>query len=457
MLYVLSWMDDFSLLVEGCILLFCVIAVLGISFRKNRLTFIRTFIMVLVGALIYYSASKYLFYLEISYLWILIVKLLILFLWSFLVCRHHSISSVFLSASVAFFIYTVIGFMIDSIMIVADQGIHSLRLGYLRLMYNKELHHSRILIYLLVQPLCVILFRPFFHKLHTIQHRHQWFTALLCLILSILSTAFVVSVYEDNRNPSGIITILTWFLLILGIIMVITIFISRTESDADRHEYEMIRAMNHSLSSGYSLLADKNDELRIQAHDFRNHLLTLQRMNEKEAHAYIADLLKQQATSRSFVSTENRLLDAVLNSKIPLMQMNDIHFYHNIRMPGITGISQTDLCTIASNQLDNAIEACQKIENLENRWIRFTVDQGGDILSILCENSIVPHSVTMESLQTTSKSEARHLHGLGIRSIEICAERNHGMLINEIHETSFISKILITCSSDKNTDNSSKK
>ncbi|MBQ7582844.1 MAG: sensor histidine kinase [Lachnospiraceae bacterium] len=236
---------------------------------------------------------------------------------------------------------------------------------------------------------------------------------------------------------------MTWFILLIGMIIVIVVFLYRTKVEMERHDMEMIKAMNHSISEGYALLADKNDELREQAHNFRNHLLTLREMDKQEADAYIDDLLDRQI-SFSYCHSGNRYLDAVLNSRIPVIKENGIAFYHNIRMPEIAGISPTDLCTIACNQLDNAIEACLKISRPEDRWIRFSVDQGGDMLSIVCENSIVPGSVTQDSLKTSSKKEDQHLHGFGIRSIETCAERLNGIVIHEIEETSFRSKVTLS-------------
>ena len=48
-------------------------------------------------------------------------------------------------------------------------------------------------------------------------------------------------------------------------------------------------------------------------------------------------------------------------------------------------VPEGDLCTLLMNLLDNALEACRKVE--EDRWIRFQAQVNRGILFIQCENS----------------------------------------------------------------------
>ena len=49
-------------------------------------------------------------------------------------------------------------------------------------------------------------------------------------------------------------------------------------------------------------------------------------------------------------------------------------------------VPEGDLCTLLMNLLDNALEACRKVEG-GDRWIRFQAQVNRGILFIQCENS----------------------------------------------------------------------
>ncbi len=445
------WIDIIFFLLEGCILSFSMIILLKKDLEVNIKDFIVIIICTGIYCFVIFSVKDL-----VSDFLLTGIRVGLLFVFSVFLGKA-SFSLRFVAIGMTLFIYTMIGNLIDVILVLFDSGMHtSIRFAFLRLTYNNALHYIRLSLHIGIQAGCMIVFKRRYNKLQSITQGYQLLVAILAMFFSFMMQLFLSVIINNTRFYSDVIYKVAWILLIFGMILVLGFFLFFIETETTQIENRMIRTMNYSISMGYSLLADKNDELRMQAHNFRNHLLALQKMDETEAHRYLQNLLQSKQNNSITINSGNRFIDVVLNSKMSLIDENQIEFQYNIRTLGEIDIPPADLCVIISNQIDNAIEACCKINEKNKRWIRFLVDQRGNILAIICENSIVNNSVSIDHLKRTTKTKEKHLHGLGIRSIEFCAERNNGVLVNEINETLFRSKVVLFCNSDKKSIHSDK-
>ncbi len=299
-------------------------------------------------------------------------------------------------------------------------------------------------ILIVVQVLLFLLLRCFLASMRKIEILYQ---LRLAGVMAVSCQVITHLIWGINRNYSvvitqGAISMALGFIILSCILF--TVMLSRSSAlRVERKERELMDTVNRAAREGYRSTVQMNRELRSQAHDFKNHLLAMQNMNEDEFKVYIKDLLKKQPRSTRISQTGDAYIDAVISSKMTLMEKLKIHYEQNVRYPGIIHIPPTDLCAIVANQLDNAIEACEKIEDPDKRWIQMTIDKKGSMIGILCENSILPGSVTEETLMTTTKNKDHQLHGFGIANIRYCAKKNQGILLHETKEDRFLSKVLL--------------
>lgn len=311
-----------------------------------------------------------------------------------------------------------------------------------------DLSHKAFVIYYMIltmtEILIVFLCRKAFVSLRRIEEAYQYYLAAILVISSLVMN---ILIWGINRNYSVVITqsaiAMSLAFIMVSCLLSMIMFSRSSALHNEKREKEMVTTMNHIARRGYQKIVQMNEELRAQRHDFKNHLLAIQNMDQEESRQYIQDLLKKQYSHTTFSHTGDAYIDAVLSSKIESIENNQIRYEQNVKYPGTIPISPSDLCAIVSNQLDNAIEACKKIEDHSQRWIRFTIDKKGEMLGIICENAIIPKSVTMEMLKSSTKQTEEHLHGYGIRNIRYCAERNGGEVVHEIKEGSFVSKVLL--------------
>lgn len=107
---------------------------------------------------------------------------------------------------------------------------------------------------------------------------------------------------------------------------------------------------------------------------------------------------------------------------------SDTHFDARAELPQELPMPEQDLCILLMNMLDNALEACGKITDKEQRHIQFRSEIKNDFLTISCKNTFSEKpKKDRHGRIITSKSDALS-HGFGIRQMESIAQKYHSIL-----------------------------
>lgn len=116
----------------------------------------------------------------------------------------------------------------------------------------------------------------------------------------------------------------------------------------------------------YETLTQLNKEFHSFRHDYRNHMHCIRSLfdteNYSEAAAYINKLTDDFDPELIFIDSGNKIADAILTSKICAAQNSKIDF--QFERTFFSDISPVEICTILSNGIDNAIEACLNIDGI---------------------------------------------------------------------------------------------
>ena len=91
-----------------------------------------------------------------------------------------------------------------------------------------------------------------------------------------------------------------------------------------------------------------------------------------------------------------------------------------------------DLCIILSNGLDNAIQACQKIDSGTEKYIRVSSSTQGDFILLEIENSI--------------RRKELFKRGTGLMNIKAVAEKYEGAISVKMGDASFSLSVLLVIS-----------
>lgn len=174
----------------------------------------------------------------------------------------------------------------------------------------------------------------------------------------------------------------------------------------------------------YDILDHQNEELRTFIHDEKNHLTALQSMSStEEIQTYITGILGELQYSSPVGNTKNKMLDLILGKYTSLCAIRKIKFTYSTITANLSFIEDTDLVSLLSNILDNAIEAA---ESTENGWVELSVHSKVSGMTILiCENSSNHSPVSLNGNLVSSKSNKKY-HGIGIKSIVRTAKKYGG-------------------------------
>ena len=164
----------------------------------------------------------------------------------------------------------------------------------------------------------------------------------------------------------------------------------------------------------YQNLEQEQTQVRRLRHDMANHLQALSGLMEEpdKARAYLDSLVNMPGLTVSRRFCDNPTVNTVLAGKTALMEEKGIKGDIAVALPRELPLSDTDLCALFANALDNAIEACERLENMDERviWVRARADKG--LLMVQVTNRT--GGAAPATLETTKADKASHGYGLAI-------------------------------------------
>lgn len=182
------------------------------------------------------------------------------------------------------------------------------------------------------------------------------------------------------------------------------------------------------LHNQYEEIKNIYMNMRGWRHDYHSHLQTIKAyiaLNQlDEVQNYLLELEKDLSCVDSYVKSGNLMADAILNSKISIAESKNINVICKAELPEEIVITDIDMCVILGNLLDNAIEACLKIDE-EKRFIRIYIAMMKNQLYISIQNSAKEELDFNERHYISTK---RGEHGLGMKRVKILIDKYNGYL-----------------------------
>lgn len=203
---------------------------------------------------------------------------------------------------------------------------------------------------------------------------------------------------------------------------------------------------NMKLQQDYYRELEANQlEIRKIRHDMNNHLSVVSELlkegKDGEAKAYFEKLSGQlRAKSRTFC--KDSIVNAVLNSKYNRAVEQGIDCFFHIELDSLIFIDSLDICTIFSNTLDNAIEACMKVEkNMRSISVKARC-VGNQYFSYEIVNTKNQKTEEKNGKYTTWKKNEKS-HGIGIENVKEVVKHYQGTMDITYDDKTFSVVILI--------------
>lgn len=235
-----------------------------------------------------------------------------------------------------------------------------------------------------------------------------------------------------------------WFLLVCVLVCFVFFYSFIMNNRTNKAQFEMIALRNQLLEENYEMLNDIYSQNAELYHDLNNHLDALYQLLDSnmvtEAKEYIERIGDPVKILNKISWTGVDVIDVILNSKFKRAEKYGIDLIYNVEFPVNSGIKPSDMCTILSNLIDNAIEAVAKSD--DEKEIKVTMRKINNFITIQVINAIcVPIRIRDGKIVTTKNDAASH--GWGMQSVKAAAEKYEGTVKYSYDNQQFIVTVVL--------------
>lgn len=183
------------------------------------------------------------------------------------------------------------------------------------------------------------------------------------------------------------------------------------------------------LEQDYKRVVALSREKSRLLHDIKNHLLIIEGLLKyglsEKALIYIQELRNAELESKPWMQSDNVIVNALMNEKINLAKSRGIRVQVQTSDLKDSFIDDRDWCVILANLLDNAIEACERVEGKRDIIVKIEDVAYGTIINI--KNSYHGEIPDMEGEVPTVKADKEE-HGIGNQNVKLAAKK-YGAII----------------------------
>ncbi|WP_240291401.1 sensor histidine kinase [Paraclostridium sordellii] len=253
--------------------------------------------------------------------------------------------------------------------------------------------------------------------------------------ISLIDT-IMFSFYMKNIFP--------YLLFIINVIL-ISIFINSIKSEKEKVKTQFLNEKLDMQYKYYLMAKESQEKMKKVYHDMNNHMENIKRLkgNSEDVNKYINNIEDEVKNVKNIYNTGNLLLDIILYEKSKVCKESNIDFEVGIDFSKCEFIEMIDITSIFSNLIDNAIEACNNINDKDiNKYITIKSTFIKGYYVIRCENSKINKIIVKNNKIFTTKKD-KFFHGLGLENIKSSVKKYDGELKIKNGDYKFIANIYI--------------
>lgn len=276
----------------------------------------------------------------------------------------------------------------------------------------------------------------------------NWKYSILLMVIAATNALaqFAITRLLIHVTDQGLARELLVTISVLGCISFIEIVLLTIFSITKDHYKKSSEQSQYQLkikTTYYQEILAKELETRKFRHDIKNLFILILLYNKKGEQANIRACINEMLHKPIFLKTDYRcadeLVNAILSDKNAHATLTNTTIQCIGHLPK-NQINPLDLCVIFGNLLDNAIEACEKL-NYRSQ-IKVTLHTYNQDLLIRVENEVNFREEFHSEYFSTTKSD-KEQHGFGIQNIKDCIEKYQGNLKITVENKTFIVTITL--------------
>jgi len=288
-----------------------------------------------------------------------------------------------------------------------------LDISYIELVWKKVTYVTITTIDKLVSVLIAWIIYHIFSTSGLLRANSKWLA--LMLLFPITSIAmFAMLVYNSNRSSDLPISVVVFSgILTIANVALLYIINSLEKATKQAQETSMLKQQIALQADNYTALKENYRSQRKATHEFKRHIQTLYDLldqNEfRTAKQYVFQLQNNRTLDIFGISTKHPVFDVILNQKYHVAQEHDIHMQVQVNDLSMVPLQTDIIVVLLSNLLDNAIEACQRIQDRSEIFCRIIME---DDLNIVIRNTSPDVEIIDGNIKTSKTNSTEHGYGL---------------------------------------------
>lgn len=188
------------------------------------------------------------------------------------------------------------------------------------------------------------------------------FNFIIIFALNIIGSILIIYFQRVYLEPITLYILKSWGIFGIYTAFLVGIFALYEYRKSELQKYKMIKEKNEMLEKSYHNMYSVYKMNARLYHDFNAHLRVireyLQENETRKGVAYVDALIEPNENTQRYVWTKCEIIDLIINLKLQEAKEKGKTIEVESDIFESINISDTDICAIFSNLIDNAIENC---------------------------------------------------------------------------------------------------
>lgn len=251
---------------------------------------------------------------------------------------------------------------------------------------------------------------------------------------------YTTTIYTDvlYRGTKWAVQFMPSSISVFYFVFVILYYAETQKQAALQRERDMLDAQFRLAQTEFASLRQLQQNAASYRHDMRHHFALLQGLASKEHIEEIKEYLQTAQSDMDAITPirfcENETVNLIISAFATKAKQSGILFLVDTKLPDSLPLSDTELCSLLSNALENAIHACENITDSKERNIKLRMYSKNTKLCIDIRNSYQIEPIFHQYLPISKERG----HGFGTKSMAHIVEKYGGVFQFETKDGWFI-------------------
>lgn len=238
------------------------------------------------------------------------------------------------------------------------------------------------------------------------------------------TTVYTDFIYSGSRMAVQLMPFIT---SAFYFIFVLFYYIETQKQAKIQRERDMLDLQLQQAKNEFVTLRQMQQNAAAYRHDMRHHFALLQNMASEGRIEELNEYLRNTQSDIDAITPvrycENETVNLILSTYITKAKKSDTQLTIDAKLPDTMTFSDTEICSLLSNALENALHSTEKIPDNNKRIIRLKMYSKNNKLCIDVRNSYHTEPVLRQGMPV-SKEQG---HGYGTKSMAHIVDKHGGV------------------------------